>query len=472
MKKILQGSGYKKTTEALRQRRNAEMSALTLICEFPRRLISVKLRLMPDTVELRRFAPPGAPASCGGKILSIAVLLLAAGLAPCVNGSAAEPRFSAIAQLGAVVPETAVPLPPAQAPETQPAGVVTVYAYPPTYPQDWTSPRGMLSSMLTTELKKQLYSPKTGFISDFKENGEVALNYKSAVGHVEAHVKCTLPEGGVYDVWTGMVGRKMMSADIDVLHNKKLGMGSMFYPFVDGYLANGEENIWRLVNYKSSAGDKPRFWAQEIDSQACGKIKEMVEFYSSFHYKPGTTLAELQALPPEKIFYFDATKDPYDTYMARRAGGNNTPVGGVCASFGMALLKVAGKYDYSIDKQFRFNIEVSERLIGGIPDENGKIREVQLHDLLLGDLGKSWTYPGYKNRVFDSYDPQHVWQFIGEVGDCAWGGRACTLAASEWYNKNKSRVFYATQHAAELLPYAHADRKIPAGFRMEGIYVK
>ena len=405
-------------------------------------------------------------------ILSVAVLVLAAGLSLGPTCPAAEPGFSAIAQLGAAVPEIAVPVQPAPAPEPASAGVVTVYAYPPTYPQDWSSPRGMLSSMLTTELKKQLYSPKTGFISDFKETGEVALNYKSAVGHVEAHVKCTLPDGGAYDVWTGMVGRKMMSADIDVLHNKKLGMGSMFYAFVDGYLANGEENIWRLVNYKSAAGDKPRFLAQEIDSQACGRIKEMVEFYSGFHYKPGTTLAELQALPPEKIFYFDVTKDPYDTYMARRAGGDSTPVGGVCASYGLALLKMAGKYDYSIDKQFRFNFEVSERLIGGIHDETGKIREVQLHDLLLGDLGKSWTYPGYKNRVFDSYDPQHVWQFIGEVGDCAWGGPSCTLAASEWYNKNKSRVVYKVQRADELRPYARADRNIAPDFRMEGIYVK
>ncbi|MCX5784145.1 MAG: hypothetical protein NTX59_00495 [Elusimicrobia bacterium] len=406
------------------------------------------------------------------KILPIAGLVMAAGLLLRVNGSAAEARISALDQLDGSVSGVPVPSPASPAPEQPPVGVVTVYAYPPTFKQDWSSPRGMLGSMLSSDLKKQLYSTKTGFVSDFNEEGTVDDNYKSAVGHVEAHVKCTLPEGGVYDVWTGMVGRKMMSADIDVLVNKKLGMGSMFHAFVDGYLANGEENIWRLVNYKSSGRDIPRYWEQEIDSQACGKIKEMVGFYSGFHYKPGTTLAQLQALPPEKIFYFDTTKDPYNTYMARRANGDNTPVGGVCASYGMALLKMAGKYDYSIDDQFRSNIEVSERLIGGIPDETGKIREVELSDLVFGSLGGSWTYPGYKNRLYNSYDPQHIWQFIGEVGDCAWGGPLCTLAASEWYNKNKSRVVYATQHAAELLPYAHADREIPVGFRMEGIHVK
>ncbi|MEI7529407.1 MAG: hypothetical protein WCK76_10735, partial [Elusimicrobiota bacterium] len=393
-------------------------------------------------------------------------LLLSAG-AP-----AAETRAAALAQLGGAEAEALPPAPPAPSPEPQPAGLVTVYAYPPTYPQDWSSPRGMLGSMFSTEIKKQFYSRKTEFVSDFNEPGRVDHNYRSSVGHVETHVKCALPEGGVYDVWTGMVGRKIMSVDIDVLHNKKLGMGSMFYSFVDGYLANGEENIWRLVNYKSSAGDKPRFWAQEIDARACGRIKEMVEFYNGFHYKPGTTLAELQARPPERIFYFDVTKDPYDTYVARRANRDNTPVGGVCASYGLALLKMAGKYDYSIDKYFRFNFEVSERLIGGIPDGTGKLREVALHDLLFGDLGKSWTYPGYKNRVFDSYDPEHVWKFLGEVSDCTWGGPACTLRASEWYNKNKSRMAYKIQKAEDLRPYAHADRKIPAGFRMEGIYVK
>lgn len=406
------------------------------------------------------------------KILPIAGLVVAAGLLLHTGGSAAETQLTALDQLGGLAAEAPVlaPLPPAAG--QGPGGVVTVYAYPPTYPQDWSSPRGMLGSMLSTELKKQLYSTKTDFISDFKESGRLAVNYKSAVGHVEAHVKCALPGGGVYDVWTGMVGRKIISADIDVLFIKKLGMGSMFYSFVDGYVANGEENIWRLVNYKSDSGDAPRFWAQEIDSRACGKIKEMVEFYSSFHYKPGTTLAELQALPPEKIFHFDVTKDPYDTYMARRADGENTPVGGVCASYGLALLKMAGKYDYSIDRHFRFNFEVSERLIGGIPDETGKIREVEVSDLLFGGLGEKWTYPGYKNRVFDSYDPQHIWQFIGEIGDCAWGGPLCTAAAKEWYNKNKSRVVYKIQKAEELLPYVRADRKIPSKFRMEGIYVQ
>jgi len=404
------------------------------------------------------------------RTLPIADLAIIAGLLVCARGPAAAARISATEQLGGQVPEVAAV--PAPATERIAGGVVTVYAYPPTYPQDWSSPRGMLGSMLSTEFKKQVYSPKTGFISDFKEAGQVAFNYKSAVGHVEAHVKCALPDGGVYDVWTGMVGRKMMSADIDVLYNKQLGMGSMFYPFVDGYLANGEENIWRLVNYVNPAGAIPRYWEQEVDPQACGRIKEMVEFYSGFHYKPGTTLAQLQSLPPEKIFYFDITKDPYATYLARRAKRGNPPVGGVCASYGVALLKAAGKYDYSIDEHFRLNIQVSERLIGGIPDETGKIRKVELSDLLFGDLGGSWTYPGYKNRLFDSYDPEHIWRFIGEIGDCSWGGPSCTPAAAEWYNRNKSRVAYGVQRAEELRPYARSGNGIPSSFRMEGIHVK
>ncbi|MFA6433496.1 MAG: hypothetical protein WCW52_02240 [Elusimicrobiales bacterium] len=424
------------------------------------------------------------------KISRIAGLVVASGLFACARGSAelavcpagstgpqACARDSAAAtELAALLqpgnPSAEIPLPAVLAPEPVKTGVLTVYAYPPTFPQDWTSPKGMLGSMLGSEVKKQLYSTKTGFISDFKEPGTVDDNYKSAVGHVEAHVKCTLPEGGLYDVWTGMVGRKMMSADIDVLSNKKLGMGAMFHAFVDGYLANGEENIWRLVNYTSASGNAPRYWEQEIDPQACGRIKEMVEFYSSFHYKPGTTLAQLEALPPEKIFYFDITKDPYETYLARRRAGDKTPVGAVCASYSMALLKITGKYDYSIDKQFRSNIEVSEKLIGGIPDETGKIRRVEISDLLFGELGENWTYPGYKNRLYDSYDPQHIWQFIGEISDCSWGGPSCTPAAREWHDKNKSRVGYIVQRAGVLLPYAHADRKIPSNFRMEGIHVK
>ena len=116
--------------------------------------------------------------------------------------------------------------------------------------------------------------------------------------------------------------------------------------------------------------------------------------------------------------------------------------------------------------------EVSERLIGGIADETGRIREAEVSDLLAGSLGGSWTYPGYKNRVFDSYDPQHIWQFIGEISDCSWGGPACSLAAGEWYNKNKSQVVYRVQKADELLPYAHTGRKITSKFRMEGIHVK
>lgn len=353
---------------------------------------------------------------------------------------------------------------PAQAAAPQPATLnglessVTIYSYPPRHPIDWRSPRKALRTFFGNLLRVAIgMNQKVEFVSDYNEHGTMSSNFKSSMGHAIGHIHCRLPNGQVYDRWSSLSGQDLRAADKMVLVENQLGLGALFFDYLDGHIISGQENKMRITHYKGNKVDgeriRPRYMQFEVSAQSCQDMKDMVDFFEGFHFKKGTTLEQLQRIQktsPEKLLYFTNTMDPYDSYVRRKTTGKGL-VGGGCAPYGAALLKVAGLFRPEFDTLWKTNLSISEALIGGLRDRaTGEIRRVSLRKLLLGGLGSYWDYSedGYKNRPLSLYDPQRFWQFTGDVLACVrnasyCGGKTKALVDSErsLITRGQVRVF-------------------------------
>ena len=377
---------------------------------------------------------------------NLARVAAAALLSFCFIPCASAEENAAIKSAGLSLENTAIPEMPGKKIPHAPAsgsdlqgGTLTIYSYPPRNILDWSAPKEAMADFARTTMGQYLHSDTVNFVSDFGEAGSAPQSYRSPMGHTLAHIQCALPDGAMYDSWTSFSGQDLSGVDKDNLINKKLGLGVLFYDYIDGHIISGDENKLFLINYDGKNGNLPRYWQQNIDAKTCGSVRDMNEFFKSFHFQKGSTLEALQARPPGQVLYYSSNMDPYEGYLARRQG-RETKIGGGCAPYGLGLLKAAGKYDYLLDDILTLRLDVSEKLIGGIPDETGHIREVSLKDL-LGDLGENWTYPGYKNRKFKNYDPYLIWQFIGGVNACLTGSAGnCPPEASAWLSARQGHV--------------------------------
>lgn len=332
---------------------------------------------------------------------------------------------------------------------------VTIYAYPPRHTIDWSSPKKALGTFIGN-LIRIVFTKNNDveFVSDFNESGQMSSRFKSSMGHTIGHIRCKLPSGEVYDRWSSLSGQDMTSVDKVILIKNKIGLGALFYNYLDGHIISGIENKMRITHYRGNKVDgehiRPRYMQYEVDAHHCGEMKKMVEFFEGFHYPKNTTLADLERLPPEKVLYFTNMMDPYATYQQRISTGKGR-VGGGCAPYGAALLKAAGRFRPEFDILWKTNVNISERLIGGLYDrEKGEIRRVSLRQLLLTRLGSYWDYSedGYANRRLSIYDPQLFWQFTGDVLSCVasspyCGGRTGALVKSEksLIKRGQPRIF-------------------------------
>lgn len=319
----------------------------------------------------------------------------------------------------------------AEAPMNGLSSSITIYVYPPRKPIDWSTPKKSLTTFLGNLLRILISkNNEVEFVDEFSEPGTLSSRFKSSMGHTIGHVRCSLPGGDVYDRWTSLSGQDMTSVDKQILIKDKIGLGALFYDYLDGHIIAGAGNIMRLVYYK---GDKvggerirPRYMQFEVDAEHCAKIKEMVTFFESFHYPKGTTLDDLEKYPSERVLYFTNTMDPYDSYLARKRQGKGK-VGGGCAPYAAGLLKISGRYKKELEPLWRTPVSVSEKLIGGIVDrQTGETRKVSLRRLLLTSLGSRWNYQheGYPSRRLSLYDPQKIWEFTGNMFGC--------LAKTSW----------------------------------------
>jgi hypothetical protein len=336
---------------------------------------------------------------------------------------------------GAGLPKIAAPARPAGSG----GGAITIYVYPPSNIIDWSTPKTALGGFMSSALAGELAGgADVEVISTFGEADTVPSNYKSAMGHTIAHVRCAASGGRPYESWTSFSGQDFQEVDKGLLLDRKIGLGTLFYDYIDGHIISGDGNKARLFYYKGKDGNAPRYLSQRIDAAACGKVRDMIEFFKSFHYPQTSTLQDLQNRPPERMLYFTSNMDPYESYIKRITTGHGK-VGGGCAPYGLALLKAAGKYDKALDPVFLLRLRVSERFIGGLPDGNGGMREVPVSDI-LGPLGNSWTHQGYKNRYFRNYDPYRIWKFIGEARACLSSSPGCSPAAAAWLDRHKGLI--------------------------------
>jgi hypothetical protein len=289
---------------------------------------------------------------------------------------------------------------------------LALYVYPSSRELNWETPKKALWSFLSIEIQRLLNKhPSANLVSDFGDLNSVSRAYRSTMGHTIAHVACTLPSGQSYDTWTSFSGQDYVEVDMANLLEKKMGLGHLFYDFIDGHIVSGEENIYRMVHYIKNSGGSPRRLKFNLNPEQCLAVQKMNEFFKSLHYKPGTPIQELAMKHADELLYFSVNMDPYETYMNRMTKGFGK-VGGGCAPYVVSLLKIAGVYDSSLDAFFQLRIPVSERLIGSsdVP--------VPVGQLLFGSLGNSWTFEGYGNRPFVTYDPNYMWDFVGHMIEC------------------------------------------------------
>ena len=323
---------------------------------------------------------------------------------------------------------------------------LTVYMYPPRHPISWKSPESALSSIIHNVAgviisKNDLVAVE----NSFGEKSTISSNYKSSMGHTLAHVRCTLPNGELYDHWASFSGEDYAEEDKQMFFRDKIGFGALFHNYVDGHIISGEENIKRITFYRGRLEGfqriRPRYLQVEIDSARCARTKKMIDFFESFHFAPETTLKELQARKLEDKLFFTNQIDPYESYIHRIRTGHGE-VGGGCAPFGAALLKIVGRYDNSFEESWKTPVSVSEKLIGGEFDPRiGAVRRVPIGDILFSPLGDRWSYEdeGYPNRNVNMYDPQKIWESSGRIIECL-KTRNCSIPESEFLDREFPRL--------------------------------
>jgi len=299
---------------------------------------------------------------------------------------------------------------------------LTVYVYPPTMKLDWKSPKSLIHSFLKIEATKkarQVLTPATDYVSDFNETGTIDTHYMSTMGHTIAHIQCVLPTGVAYDRWTSLSGQDNAAEDYDLVFKKKIGVGLLFHKYGDGHIISGQENYKRLVHYKGqkykeasgkTATAKPKYISFSIGAEQCQSLKDMVDFYESFHFPKSTPSEELKKRKTTEILYFTNVIDPYDSYILRKKDPA-ADVGGGCAPYAVGLIRAIGDFVPAFEKKWSRHQPVSEILIGGKKDVNIK-------DILFGRLGQHWVYSGKANEVVKMYDPQNIWDDIRAIEEC------------------------------------------------------
>ncbi len=319
------------------------------------------------------------------------------------------------------------------------AGELTLFAYPPKRDLQWTSPKSTLYKFIGGEIVKILWKGED--VTSVDEAGdESTINeyYKSSMGHTIAHIQCTDTKNELYDKWVSFSGQNFLNVDKDNILKDKLGLGVLFYNYIDGHIITGEENIKRLIYYKGGRENgksiSPRYLKYKIAAESCDEIIKMVDFFKSFHYGPETTLEDLKKRPDNKKLYFTVNLEPYESYIARQSDPLAL-VGGGCAPFGVGLLKASGVFDSFFDESWRLNIDVSEKLIGS------KERPVSATELLFGKDSNTWIHPGYGSRHMSVYDPHKIWDFIGKVNECLkTNKKVCDESVSGWISSQEKAL--------------------------------
>ena len=350
---------------------------------------------------------------------------------------------------------------------------LTIYVYPPSDRLDWTNPRTASIRFAVSAVREEEanVTGKKKFSNDWGEQVSFPYGYRSTMGHTIAHIQCR-PAGddAIFDKWASLSGQDFREVDEKNMHDE-IGLSVLFYNYTDGFIIAGQENRERLAFYrgerKGSAGKtveiQPRYMSFNIDAEVCSKLKALEQHFESYHYPQTVSYREflaLQPLPADHL-YFSTNFDPLDTYRAHLTD-SQTFEGGGCAPFGVSLIRAArllvdqdGALDPALEENWKLQLEIAQDLLGGpdikdakgnvlikTTDDSGKERRISDAMLFATPMGDHWTEEskgnnGKVNRLvrFSNYDPQKMWDFLGDVLTCLKSNRAtCTPAAASFLN--------------------------------------
>jgi hypothetical protein len=340
---------------------------------------------------------------------------------------------------------------------TNPAldSTLTIYVYPPSDALDWTNPKTAFVRFGVSAIREKeanLTGKKT-FTNDWGEELSFPYGYRSTMGHTIAHIQCQpAGETAIFDKWASLSGQDFREVDEkNVLDH--IGLSVLFYNYTDGFIIAGQENRERLSFYRGERRDAqgnaidvyPRYMSFNIDAEACKRLKDLEQHFERYHYPQDSTYEEFLILQPNPTdhLYFSTNFDPLDTYLSHL----NDPLtleGGGCAPFGVSLIRAAGilvDQNGALDPLLRDNwalqLEIGRELLGGpdIKDAKGNILVKTTDDqgnerkipvlLLLGTMGDHWTTNSSGDNSnpdkpvrFSNYDPQKLWDFVGDVMIC------------------------------------------------------
>jgi hypothetical protein len=369
--------------------------------------------------------------------------------------------------------------------QTNPAlnSTLTIYVYPPSDALDWTNPKTAFVRFGESAIreKEANVTGKKTFTNDWGEQVSFAYGYCSTMGHTIAHIQCQpAGETAIFDKWASLSGQDFREVD-EKNARDEIGLSVLFYNYTDGFIIAGQENRERLSFYRGERRDThgntielhPRYVSFNIDAQACKRLKDLEQHFERYHYPQSSTYEQFLILQrnPTDHLYFSTNFDPLDTYLAHL----NDPLtleGGGCAPFGVSLIRAAGvlvdqhgALDPALQDNWKLQLEIGQDLLGGpdikdakgnvlvkTTDDNGNERRILVF-VLLGTMSDHWTEAssddnGNPNKPvrFSNYDPQRLWDFVGDVMTCLKSNQticspiAKTFLSSSYLNGRKVKV--------------------------------
>ncbi len=328
------------------------------------------------------------------------------------------------------------------------ANYVEIVINPSVVNLDWSTPKKLARSYFGS-LVRQKYADLFRDVS------------KSTVGHAVVHLNCTTSSGSVVSTYTGMSGEENRDNSLDEIVNKQTGLKMLFDNFDDGYLETDDE-ARNLIAHHSARTDvdargvvsikNPKFLRYRISPEQCDRAVDVFETFKNVSYEQASE--QLDRLPMSEKLYFGLTLDAYEMYLARKQNPKSM-LGGVCTSFGVAVLKAAGVYDPFFETIWRRPVAVSIDKMGGKNTRTGQSYKFPLGQLLKGKQGDSWITKGVPVKRLSYYEPEKIWNFIDGVNDCTAYLRKTKSRKDLSANCNKAIMSWMRRQGLQLNGHAH-----------------
>ncbi|MAW06835.1 MAG: hypothetical protein CME61_00985 [Halobacteriovoraceae bacterium] len=234
------------------------------------------------------------------------------------------------------------------------ANELTLYFFPSPYKFDWDSPQTLARSVL-----KNSYLP-TKFL------------FRHALGHVSTEIKC---EDGFYHL-SGMT-TKEKSEDVELLLNKKIGLGIMFYPMKGKLQSEIEVRSDLRDRYKKG---KMNWLTFKIKSSTCERLKSYIQEYKS------------QNLDSVYGLVFNPRKKE----------------GAGCSAFGISLLELSGLLTDEFKTEFAQRLYINNDLNG----YNGSTDKASFYKILAGLNSRDWAQDTFTGKELFFWRPNKMYEWV------------------------------------------------------------